>query len=144
MKLLVGIVLVCLLIGCINSNKQVELGKDAKGLKLNNKLLQHVFDSIIATEKQVKDLAISLIINDSNPYQKLLYVNKANRKTFLQEEENNPQIITTYNNVLVYVYIQSYGSLFYSFSKEKIKDESVIMYCKPIRLLLIGDSLQYK
>ncbi len=143
MKLLVGIILVCLSIGCINSNKHVEFGKDSKGLKLNNKLLQHVFDSIIATEKEVKDLAISLIIHDSELYQKLLYVNKANRKIFLQEDVNNPQIITTYQNVPVYVYIQSCDDLFYSFSNEQVKDELVIMYCKPIRLILKGDSLQY-
>ena len=143
MKLLVGIILVCLSIGCINNNKQVELVKDANGLKLSNTLFQHVFDSIIATEKEVKDLAISLIINDSEPYQKLLYVNKVNRKIFLQEEKNNPQIVTTYKGIPVYVYIQSCSNLFYSFSNEKVKDELVIMHCKPIRLILKGDTLKY-
>jgi hypothetical protein len=134
--------------GCINNNKQIELKANSSELEFKNKLLKHVLDSIIAIENNVNnvnnDMAISLIINGNDSYLKLLYIYKIKRKSFLKEEEDNPQIISSYKGIPVYVFINSYDKLFYSFEKEKVRNELIhIIYDKPIRLLLKGDSMEY-
>ena len=131
--------IICLLGGCANNHPKLDCNSTSEIL-FKNRFLVKVIDSIIGDKDYDNSYSLMLIIKDFDK-SKLLYLNKTNRK--LSEEK--PQVISFYKNIPLYVHLPNYENLF-SMSENLLQDSSnyeYTLYCKPVRLIMEGDSIFY-